>query len=102
MVGRPQRFIRKAPSPSMAMILRCGKTRASPAAMEETNPRVRVFKFPSPGLSAHHSRAPQPVHTTKASPASLAIALSNRNAALFPPENFFGQEHRHGPFRILG
>jgi hypothetical protein len=48
---------------------------ARPAAMDETSPNVRVFKLPSPGRTAHHSRAPQPVQTAKAFPACGAIAL---------------------------
>ena len=74
-VGSPQRFIKKAPSPSIAMTLRCGSAMASPAAIDETRPSVRVFRLPSLGRTAHHSRAAQPVQTASASPASSAIAL---------------------------
>ena len=61
--------------PTIAINLRWGRAMANPAAMDETSPRVRVFKLPSPGRSAHHSRAAQPVQTTRASSAWGAIAF---------------------------
>jgi hypothetical protein len=77
MVGNEHKFIND-PSPSGAMIFRCGKHHTE--AMEEQSPKVRTRKLPSLGRSACHSNGTAPAEvTTRVSVAAPEIIPKQSN-----------------------
>ena len=101
-VGRPHRFIRNAPSPSIAITLRFGRAIAKPAAIDETKPRVRVFEIAFARVDRPPlARAPagangQSIFRCAANCFQIVITLH-----LVYPEDAFSQQHRHRLFGVV-